>query len=180
MAVKLGGQGDGPFLTLPTSTTDQAALAAYLCDTLGMGARWIAGTTDTSPLASMDLFSITGGLVRVFEIVGYVTTVIETQACNMQIVYDPDDGGADIDLCTALDISADVTGAIYRITGDVSDAIIDTLDIAEATPSTNEGSYMGIIMSPGDIKVTYADTNTGVIDWYIHYESIGGGTIVAG
>ncbi len=153
-----------------------ASAMAYLKGLMTAGG-YVAGTTDTSPLASMDLWSLSGPVI-ITDIVGIVTTTaIQAQATNTKISFDPDDGGSDVDLCANLDATGDVTGTIYRITGDFSDALVSGLDALE---SSGHDVKKGIPLSQaGDIKVTYGATSTGQINWFIKYESLGG-VITAG
>lgn len=148
------------------------SLMAYLKQLVGAVPVLVAGTTDTSPLASMDLFSIDSGPVIVDEIFGIVTTTpIQAQATTIQLSLDPDDGGSDVALdAGSYDATGAATGTIIRCTKDFSDALLASLDAHEAT--TFESG--GIIMQPGDIKVTYGAASTGQINWYVLYRSLGG------
>ena len=154
----------------------EAATRSLMSYVKGIGGLWVAGTTDTSPLASMDLWS-TNGMVEIHEIIGIVATVIQTQATTIQLQFDPDDGGTDVDLCAAgTDATADAVGTIYRLTKDFSEDIIALLDAMEAT----DIQAPPIILSQaGDIKVAYGATSTGVINWYCKYKPITG-VLVAG
>jgi hypothetical protein len=62
--------------------------------------------TDTLPqTADEALFRITGGKVRILEIVGEVTTAIQNQANNTKLKFNPAGTGADVDLCAVLNIA---------------------------------------------------------------------------
>lgn len=174
--------GNGGNCQLTVGTAFPSALAAgdsfLLAPTtmLEQGG-WVKGTTDTSPLTSQDLFSITG-LVRVHEIFGVVKTGIQNQATTVQLKFDPDDGGADVNLDAGLyDANAIAVGTLIRWTGDLSDALAAEVDVVEA-PSF-DAPATGVIMYAGDIKVVYGAASTGVIDWYARYEPIDG-DLVAG
>ena len=104
------------------------------------------------------LFTITGGRILLTGIIGEVTTVIETQANNTKIKFNPDATGADQDLCGVLDISADAVGTLYTITGIVANAMRDDLLIGQAM--TNY-----LILSEGDIELDCAASNTGNVGW---------------
>ncbi len=140
----------------------------------GSTGRWIRGTLDATPLllTNMDLWSTTGPVVitGLFGIV--TTTAVEAQATTTKITFDPDDGGSDVDLCATVDATGAATGKIIRLTGDVSDAAIISLDVAEAFGYNLRRG--GLILSQaGDIKVIYgAQDSDGQINWYIRYESI--------
>lgn len=155
------------------AVSDAETLMAYLKQLVGAEVKeFVAGTTDTSPLASMSLWTITGGPVMVHEIFGVVTTtLIQTAATTVQLILDPTDGGTNVVLSAAgLDATADATGTIYRWTKDFSEDIIALLDASEAT----DIQAPGVILMPGDIEVVYGATSTGQINWYCRYSSLGG------
>jgi hypothetical protein len=154
------------------SETD--TLVAYIKQLVKGQREWVSGLADTSPLATMNLFTVAGGPVVVHDIIGIVSTVIENKATTVVISLDPTDGGSDVALCTAVDADNDATGTIIRVTRDFSEAAIALLDASEVTDYHSEG----IILMPGNIIVTYGDTSTGVIDWYCQWTSITG-TLVA-
>jgi len=133
--------------------------------------------TATLP-ASTDgaLFTITGGRVMVTSIIGEVTTVIQTQANNTKLKFNPTATGADTDLCAALDITADAVGTLYSITGDFSDAMKDGLLCLE----TDAQLERPIVLSEGAIELDCAATNTGSVSWQVTYIPLDdGATIVA-
>jgi len=125
-----------------------------------------------SPLASTDLWSISGPII-VYDIFGIVTTTaIQAQATTVQLKFDPDDGGSDVALdAGSYDATGAAIGTIIRWTGDLSDALAASLDVAEA-PSYDSPAYGVVIGQAGDIKVVYGAASTGQINWFIRYESI--------
>jgi len=145
---------------------------AYVKQLVGSQPELVAGLTDTSPLASMNLFTIADGPVMIHEIFGVVTTTpIQAQATTIQLKLDPTDGGSDVVLSAAgLDATGDVTGTIYRLTKDFSEDLVALLDAHEAT----DIQAPGVICQPGNIKVTYGDTSTGQINWFCVYTRMGG------
>ena len=148
-----------------------ASMMAYLKGMAQSIPMLVAGTTDTTPLATMDLWSITGGPVMVHEIFGIVGTVIATAATTIALSLDPDDGGTPVVLCTnTYDATADEVGHIIRLTKDASEDVIGLLDVHEATDIQGPG----IVCMIGDILVTYGAASSGVINWYCLYTSMGG------
>ena len=146
---------------------------------ISSGGLWVKATSDASPLTSGDIFSISG-LVKVYEIIGVVTTVIQTQATTVQLKLDADTGaGLDINLSAgSADLTAKPAGSLIRWTGDFSDDLQFSADSAQEAPGFDV-SANGVIMYAGDITVTYGAASTGKIDWYARYEPIFGGTLVA-
>lgn len=120
--------------------------------------------TDTLPQTTDEaLFTITGGRVLVVGLVGEVTTVIQTQANNTKIKFNPDATGADQDLCAVLDITADPVGELYTISGTVGDAMRSDLLIGNP--------YMAnpLLLSEGAIELDCAASNTGSVSWSVIY-----------
>lgn len=121
------------------------------------------------------LFKITGGRILLTSIIGEVTTIIQNQANNTKIKFNPTATGADTDLCAVLDIAADAVGTLYSITGDFSDALKDGLLCLE----TDAVLERGIILSEGAIELDCAASNTGSVSWTITYVAIDDGAAVA-
>jgi hypothetical protein len=122
------------------------------------------------------LFRISGGKVRVTEIVGEVTTAIQNQANNTKLKHNPSGVGADVDICAVLDIANDAVGTLYAITGDFSDAMVDGLWSLETDELMEK---RGIILGPGDIELDCAASNTGSVKWTLNYELVDEGANVA-
>lgn len=125
--------------------------------------------------ASSSLFTISGGRVWIIDIVGEVTTVIQTQANNTKLVYNPDGAGTSVDLCAVLDISADAVGALYSITGTPATAMQDTLWCV----TSNKGLARPLILSEGVIELNCAASNTGNVAWDLIYVPFDTGAAVA-
>lgn len=110
--------------------------------------------------ATAALFDVSGR-VLLTSIVGEVTTIIETQACDTKLQANPTAAGSSVDLCAVLDITGDVVGTLYGITGTLADAMLSGLAIpAQTTP---------IVLQAGTIDLVTADNNTGSIAWSCHY-----------
>lgn len=117
------------------------------------------------------IFTISGGLVLVTQIVGEVTTVIQNQANNTKLIANPTTG-TDGDLCAVLDIANDEAGTLYSISGTASDALIGVSAggvIGQTTP---------VIVNPGTIDLSCAASNTGAIAWTLFYVPIDLGAAV--
>lgn len=108
------------------------------------------------------LFTISGGRV-LFTILGEVTTVIQTQANATKLVHNPT-VGADQDLCTTLDITADILGTLYTLPAAFASALIGS---GMAAPFPGMGTP--IIAKPGTIDLHCAATNTGAVRWTLFY-----------
>lgn len=107
------------------------------------------------------LFTITGGRILLTGLIGEVTTVIQTQANNTKLTFDPTDAGATQDLCAVLDISADAVGTMYSLTGTPATAMQDGLNFL----SPNKLLAQAPIIKPGSILLDCAASNTGSVKW---------------
>ena len=114
--------------------------------------------------SSTDLFSVDGGNVWLLGLVGDVETVLVANT-DLDIDFDPDDGGSDVAMSTVLVADSDPTGTLYTLNSALTGGgiMIETLDIA----------YNGMFASPffltvGDIKLVSAGGGAGggSIHWY--------------
>lgn len=148
---------------------------AQFYEALIMGFRVEKAEGATVATGETSLFTITGGRVRITQIVGEVTTVIQTQATAVKLVYDPTATGSDVDLCATLDLTADPTGELYSITGDFSDAMISLRNVVEAVAMMEAH---GIILGPGAIHQNSGAASSGGIKWTLWYVPLDDGAAV--
>ena len=118
------------------------------------------------------LFTVSGGRVCVTQILGEVTTVIQTQANNTKLVANPTTG-TDVDICAVLDISADEVGTLYSITGTFGDA----MQGVNAGAATEQAA--GVIVPEGTIDLNCAASNTGSVKWTVIYYPIDDGASIS-
>jgi hypothetical protein len=108
------------------------------------------------------LFTITGGRILLTNIVGEVTTVIQTQANNTKLVGNPTTG-TDVDLCAVLSITAKEVGTLFGITGLFSDALVGANAGAGVVPRNP------VVLPVGTLDLSCAASNTGSVKWLITY-----------
>jgi len=140
-----GQNADGSFTTLRASAT-------------------LPATTATP------YFTVTGK-VRILDIVGEVTTIVQTQTCNTKLIANPT-VGADVDLCAVNDITADAVGTFYSITGTLANAMVATTSgagVSQAAPVT---------VAAGTIDLSTSATNTGATKWLVRWVPIDPGALV--
>ena len=120
------------------------------------------------------LFTVAGGRVMIHAIIGEVTIVVQTQATACKLVANPTTG-SDVDLCAALDLTADEVGCMYGITGLFSDAMLGSNAGATICPRN------GVIVNIGTIDLSNAGAaNTGSVKWDLWYTPLdAGATVVA-
>ncbi len=112
-------------------------------------------------------FTVTGR-VKLISIIGEVTTLVQTQACNAKLISNPT-VGADVDLCAVLDITAAAVGAQFTITGTLANAMVKTTSgagVFQAAP---------LLIMPGTIDFSTSATNTGATKWRIEYIPVDAG-----
>ena len=130
---------------------------------LTTGIRVDRATATLPQTADVALFNVTGGRVLLVGLVGEVTTVIQTQANNTKVKFNPTATGADQDLCAVLDITADPVGELYTISGTVGDAMRSDLLIGNAMLTAP------LLLSEGAIELDCAASNTGSVAWSLVY-----------
>lgn len=142
---------------------------------LTQGIRVDRATAALPATTTSALFTVTGGRVWVIDLVGKVTTVIQTQACNTKLTYDPVAAGATQDLCSVLDITGDAVGTYYSITGTPATAMQDALNFL----SSNKMLARPMLVETGSILLDCAATNTGSVSWSMVYVPFDSGASVA-
>lgn len=125
--------------------------------------------------ASAAIFNITGGRILVVDIVGEVTTVIQTQTNNTKLLFNPTGAGSSTDLCATTDITADAVGTLYSITGTPATALQDALWCI----TSNKALARPLILSEGAIELSCSASNTGSVAWDIVYVPLDTGAAVA-
>jgi hypothetical protein len=174
--------GRGDIITLaPDFTT--ALTAAELLSAETKGVQIVPagiGTDDTyttfrqtatlPATAATNYFTVTGK-IKLLSIIGEVTTLVQTQACNTKLIAHPTTG-ADVDMCAVLDITAAAVGAQLSITGTLATAMVKTTSgagVFQAAP---------LLILPGTIQLSTAATNTGATKWQVKYLPIDPGARV--
>lgn len=140
-----------------------------------VGVRVARATAALPQTTTSTLFTITSGQILLTGIWGEVTTVIQTQANNTKLTFDPTATGASQDMCAVLDITADAVGTIYTITGTAATAMQDALNWV---PS-NKALAQPILLKPGAILLDCAASNTGSVKWAMTYIPLENGAAVA-
>ena len=115
-------------------------------------------------------FNINGGRVKILQILGEITTVIQAQACTLKIQANPTAAGASVDLCATLDVNAAAAQTLLGITGTVANAMVTAVALAaQVTP---------LIVPVGTLDLVTSATNTGSVKWTMHYVPVDVGATV--
>ena len=149
-----------------TSLKDNAAAKAAL----GVGVD--RATAALPATATAAIFTVAGGRCLITQLLGEVTSVIQTQVCNVKVQANPTATGSSVDLCANLDVSAKAVATLFGITGTLADALLSGLAIiGQATP---------VIVQAGTIDLVTGATNTGSVKWHVRYIPLDeGATITA-
>lgn len=140
-----------------------------------VGVRVARATAALPQTTTSTLFTISTGQVLLTSIFGEVTTVIQTQANNTKLTFDPTATGASQDMCAVLDITADAVGTIYSITGTPATAMQDALNWVPSSKMLAQP----ILLKPGAILLDCAASNTGAVKWAATYIPLEAGASMA-
>jgi len=123
--------------------------------------------TISSIATSGDLFTVSGGPIKVIELVGVVTTGIGASTTRVRLLVDPTEPTTNTDLCAQLDINANAAGTVFTITGTFTDPMVAT------TNGVIAGLTTAFIVPQGTIEYANADdAETGVVDWCLRYQPL--------
>lgn len=140
-----------------------------------VGVRVARATAALPQTTTSTLFTVSTGQVLLTGIFGEVTTVIQTQANNTKLTFDPTAAGASQDMCAVLDITADAVGTIYSITGTPATALQDSLNWVPSSKMMAQP----IVLKPGAILLDCAASNTGSVKWQCTYVPLENGAAIA-
>lgn len=128
--------------------------------------------------ATGDLFAISGGRVTIVNIVGTVTTLIQTQVTTLKLVYTPT-GGAVTDICLATtDWTASVVGSQFVAKLNAPAADVLTKVTNGLVVPTVSGQQPTLILSPGKISAVTVASSTGQAKWDLWYAPVDAGAVV--
>ena len=122
---------------------------------------------DIAQTGQTALFTVSD-YIRVHAILGVVETEAIGGGANAMKVLSNPTTGADVDLCVATDIDADVVGTMYTITGDFSDALIITTSGAVETTDYE----VPFIVAPGTIDMHCAASKDGKVTWTLIWSPV--------
>lgn len=107
------------------------------------------------------LFIVTGNII-VTDIVGEVTTLLETKTTAIKLVANAT-VGADVDMCATVDATAAAVGSTFAITGTLANAMVKTAGGAGLAQAARQ------VVHDGVIALNSGAANTGCIKWTLHY-----------
>ena len=119
-----------------------------------------------------ELFTVTGGRILVRLLLGEVTTIIQTQACNLKVTINPTTGTSG-DVASDLDVTATEAGGLIYPQGDGTALIAN-----DAGTGFAAGGFFPWIVPVGGIDIETSATNTGAIKWDLWYENLDEAAVV--
>lgn len=180
IAACVTGRGDKILVSKGFTVAPTLAQLA-LMDTAGVVAEQFGGRqgehyvttrpTATLPATTATPYFTCTGKVKIYNIIGEVTTVVQAQANAIKLIANPT-VGADVDLCATVESNAAAVGSLFTITGTLANAMIKTVSAvvpAQASP---------VIVTAGTIDLSTAATNTGATKWTVVWEPVDQGAAV--
>jgi hypothetical protein len=119
----------------------------------------------------LDLFTIASGRVLVTQIVGEVTTIMETKTINFKLTANPTTGTS-TDMCANLDLTAAEAGTLLTISGTEADAL------RKGSSGSVVAQNNPVVVAIGAIEATVGATHTGSIKWSLWYVPLDDGAYV--
>ena len=125
-------------------------------------------TDGTCPNGDDDLFTISGGPIKVLDFYGLVTTIIGNNVSTCTIQHACTDPSADIALSTAVRVDTDAVGTTYYI---------DNTALGVFTPVTAGSIIIATqmlpwLLTPGTLQAKFSAANTGAIRWFLVYKML--------
>lgn len=159
------------YLAGNTYSEDESTAGSFPIGTMGgSGIRWVSVDLASIATPTNNLFAVTGGPIKLLDIVTYVTSTLETTAslCNYNV--DPTNPATDTAFGTdgtALDWTGAATGSLFWW-----DGVLAT-DLAKITNGVGIGAGTdvshGLYIPIGMIELTTTATMTGTVTVYMSY-----------
>jgi hypothetical protein len=138
-------------------------------DLLGLP-RSVASSAKVLTTGNVNMFTVSGGPIKILELVGIVTTVVQAQATSTKVTVTTVSPAATVDLsAAAVDLTGAAAGASIRhinTTGILTVVTAGFVNEGNAF-ATNDTQYL---VPAGTIQVNNASaSNTGAVTWYMRY-----------
>lgn len=135
-----------------------------------LGRRVVRADAALPQTATTAIFTIAGGDILLTCIYAVVGTVIQAQACNLNIQANPTAAGTSLDLAAVLNISAKAAASYISMTGTLANAMTNGVAaVAQTFP---------IICPTGTIDAVTSASNTGTLSWVMFYVPLTPGATV--
>ena len=130
---------------------------------VGTNADWVAA-------GNFNIFTITGGPIRITALFGHVTTAFTGATATPLFSFTPTGGGALTNMCTIAVAAAWPINSVLMWNGLLATALVASIGIGHG--ATGVETFAGALtLVPGVIRITNAGAGdaTGVVDFYMEY-----------
>ena len=134
----------------------------------------IEKTDGSCPNGDDNLFTISGGPIKVTGFFGLVATIIGNNVSTCTIQHAVTDPAADVALSTAVAIETDAVGTLYYITS----AALGVFTPVTAGSIIQATQMLPWLLTPGYLQATFSAANTGKIRWFLVYQPLSALSIV--
>jgi hypothetical protein len=118
-----------------------------------------------------NIFVITGGKVKILEIIGEVTTAIQNQANNTKLQSIQTAPSTTTDICAVASTANLAIGTLLSMDGTFADAMV-------VSAGAHVGQAASFIQPIGSIKLNCAASNTGATKWMVKWVPLEPGALV--
>jgi len=142
--------------------------------------RRVGTNADWAAAGNFNIFTITGGPIRITSLFGHVTVAATGAAATPLFSFTPTGGGALTNMCTIAVAAAWAINSVLMWNGLLATALVATIGIGHgATGVETFAGYLTLI--PGVIRITNAGAAdaTLVVDFYMSYLPCAQGSRVA-
>ena len=143
---------------------------------LWLGRQQLGQTTERATAvvtaATVPLFTVSGGRIKVTQIIGEVTVAIQALATNVRLSHNPT-VGTTRNICVNLNIASYALGDLLGIDGINTSAMLPP-----ASSGVIEAQTMGVIVQEGTIDLISTAAPTGSIRWTLKWVPIDTGAAV--
>ena len=128
----------------------------------------IEKTDGSCPNGDDNLFTVSGGPIKVTGFFGLVATIIGNNVSTCTIQHACTDPAADIALSTAVAVETDAVGTLYYITN----AALGVFTPVTAGSIIQATQMLPWLLTPGILQATFSAANTGKIRWFLVYQPL--------
>lgn len=151
----------------------------YIMDQFLAAPRCVASSAKTLTTGAINMFTIAGGPIKILELVGIVTTVVQSQTTSTKVTVTTTSPAATVDLsAAAVDLTGAAAGASIRHINTTGILTVVTAGfVMEGNAfATNDTQYL---VPAGTMQINNASaSNTGAITWYLRYVPLAPGVTV--
>jgi hypothetical protein len=142
---------------------------------MAMGIKVSRATAALPQSATGNIFTITGGRIFVFALIGEVTTALGATATTLKVSSLPTIGSS-LDLCTALTVTSFAAGVHFSLPSAAGSALVSDTGTGAGVQDIATSPWM---LPAGAITITTSASDTGSVKWDVVYVPLDDGVQVA-